>query len=192
MTNYFLNKYKIKIPKNTKILYCSDKNLLTVLGANVIKTMKLKLKLGILQKKNLIFVTKISAELLSNVNKKNIKSLRGTTTALIKQLLVEASIVTYKKLKFIGIGYKTFSVDKFENQLMLMKLGFSHPIYFKIPKNLSIFCLKQTKIFIYGSEYQYLSQTASQIQQLKFPEPYKGKGILYDNTKIKLKEGKKT
>ena len=48
-----------------------------------------------------------------------------------------------------------------------------------------------TKLSVYGHSYQQITSTASQIRLNKIPEPYKGKGILYENEKIKLKEGKK-
>ena len=74
---------------------------------------------------------------------------------------------------------------------MLLKLGYSHDIYLKIPRNLEISSLKFTKLFISGFSYGKITQTAALIQSYKYPEPYKGKGILYENQKIQLKEGKK-
>jgi large subunit ribosomal protein L6 len=73
----------------------------------------------------------------------------------------------------------------------MFKLGYSHSLYFKIPEQLIIFCLKFTKLFIYGNSYQNVTQIASLIRSYKKPEPYKGKGILYETEKILLKEGKK-
>jgi large subunit ribosomal protein L6 len=125
------------------------------------------------------------------VKKKKIKSVQRTTVSLIKQLLIEAVALVYRKLKLVGVGYRVFPAENFEGHLLLLKLGYSHPIYFKIPSNLSIFCLKLTKLFLYGSSHQQVTSTASKIRLNKTPEPYKGKGILYDNEKIVLKEGKK-
>ena len=128
---------------------------------------------------------------ISNNERKKIKAVQGSTIALIKQILVETSNVLHQKLKFVGVGYRAFPVENLEGTLLLLRLGYSHPIYFRIPKELSIFCLKLTKLFIYGSSYQTVSQTSALIRSYKKPEPYKGKGILYENEKIKLKEGKK-
>ena len=111
--------------------------------------------------------------------------------SLIKQLLVEVTTPVYQKLKFIGVGYRAFPVEGFENHLLLLRLGYSHPIYFRIPSDTSVFCLKLTKLFLYGYSYQELTSTASKIRVNKAPEPYKGKGILYENEQITLKEGKK-
>lgn len=186
-----LLKYKIKIPNNTTVLYCSKKKIITLIGPQTIKSAKIQLDLQLLDSNKTIVVTSSSVSELPNIKKKQIKALQGTLVALIKQLLMETSIMIYKKLKLIGVGYKAFYVDDFTNQLLWFKLGFSHSIYFKIPKNLQIFCLKQTKLFICGVSYQTVTQIAAKIQACKFPEPYKGKGILYDDAKIQLKEGKK-
>jgi large subunit ribosomal protein L6 len=70
-------------------------------------------------------------------------------------------------------------------------LGYSHQIYFKISHTLNVFCLKATSIFISGNSYQEVSQISALIRSYKYPEPYKGKGILYENEKIVIKEGKK-
>ena len=182
-------KYSIKIPNDNIILYCEQKKIITVIGPLARKTLKLKLKIKII--KNTIIVTSNPFLQLPNKKKKKIKSLQGTTHALIKQLIIETSSILYKKLKFVGVGYRSFDVKKFEKKLLMFKLGYSHSIYFKIPKKLNIFCLKLTKLFIYGNSYQNITKTTSLIQSYKSPEPYKGKGILYENEKIKLKEGKK-
>lgn len=184
-------KYTIKIPNENIILYNKKKKIITVIGPLATKSLKIKLNLEILKKEKLIKVTSVPFLKLSNNKQKKFNALQGTTVSLIKQLIIETSSVLYKKLQFIGVGYRTFDVDSLKNELLMFKLGFSHSLYFKIPNNSNIFCLKLTKLFIYGNSYQTISQTAALIQAYKKPEPYKGKGILYENEKIKLKEGKK-
>jgi large subunit ribosomal protein L6 len=184
-------KYTIKIPKNIVVLYCDKKKIITVIGPLAKKSIKLKVKIEILNQQKLIKVSSTPFTKISNSQKKSIFSIQGTTTAIIKQLILETSYVLYKKLNLIGVGYRAFDVDNFENKLLFLKLGYSHPIYFKIPSESSIFCLKKTKLFIYGNSYQNITETASFIRSYKKPEPYKGKGILYDTEKIILKEGKK-
>jgi large subunit ribosomal protein L6 len=185
------SKYTIKIPKSTIILYCETKNIITVIGPLDKKALKLKVKLEVLKIERVINVTSIPVSKISNNTRKKIKAIQGTTVALIKQLFIETLTIFYQKLKFIGVGYRAFEVDRFKNELLLFKLGYSHPMYFKIPKNLEIVCLKLTKLFIFSNSYQNITQIAATIQSYKSPEPYKGKGILYENEKIQLKEGKK-
>lgn len=191
MNEKILNKYCIRIPKTISVLYCKKKKIITIIGPLNTKSIKLKLKIEILNNINTIYVTSTPVASLTNKDKKNIKSLRGTILALIKQLILETSTVLYKKLKFVGVGYKVFYTNNLDKKLLLFKLGFSHFIYFKVPDDLKTFCLKQTKLFLFGTSFPNLTKTASIIQSCKFPDPYKGKGILYENEKIKLKEGKK-
>lgn len=185
------NKYSVKIPSNTIIIYSDEKKIITVIGPLRQKSLKLKVKIFVLETEKVINVSSVPFSEISSNEKKKQKAVQGTTLALIKQLLVETSSILYQKLKFVGVGYRAFPVENFEKELLLLKLGYSHPLYFKIPKDLSVFCLKLTKVFIFGSSYQTVSQTAALIRSYKKPEPYKGKGILYENEKIKLKEGKK-
>nr|YP_009167313.1 ribosomal protein L6 [Fistulifera solaris]ALG35781.1 ribosomal protein L6 [Fistulifera solaris] len=185
------NKYIIKIPSHITILYLSDKNILTVIGPLKRKSLKLELKVFVSEDQKTIVVSSEPCSKISNKQKKNINALKGTTAALIKQVILETSYLLYQKLKFVGIGYRTFDVDNFENRLLMFRLGYSHPIFFKINEEAKIFCLKRIKLFIYGNSYQNITQTAALIRSYKKPEPYKGKGILYENEKINIKEGKK-
>ena len=148
---------------------------------------KLKVKIALIPVKNLIIVT----DILSIGGVKRIKKLQGTTTSLIKQQLIEISYVLFTKLNLVGVGYRAFYCEKIPNQVYL-KLGYSHLIYFNIPNELTIFCYKSIKIFLFGLGcYNRLTQVASQIRACKVPEVYKGKGILYDQEKVILKKGKK-
>jgi len=184
-------KYTIKIPNDTFIFYNNEKKIIMLSGPLSKKAIKLKLKIILLESKKIIFVTPIPLSKVSNNKKKRIKMLQGTTIAEIKQALVETSSTMYKILRLVGVGYRFFNVESFENKLLMLKLGYSHHIYFKIPAKLKIFCLKFTKLFISGTSYQEVTQVSSKIQFYKKPEPYKGKGILYNDEKILLKEVKK-
>jgi large subunit ribosomal protein L6 len=188
---FISKKYQIKISTNIKIIYCQKKRRLTIIGPINTKSLKLNIKLRILETEKTIIVTSNPISVISNNQKKQLKALKGTTVALIKQSILETYAVFYQKLKFVGVGYRAFDVTEFKHQLVMFKVGYSHPLYFKIPKNITVFCLKLTRLFIYGMSYQNVKQTASIIQSYKSPEPYKGKGILYNNEKITLKEGKK-
>lgn len=184
-------KYIIKIPNDIIILCCNKKKIMTIIGPLARRSLKLKVKILFESEINTLKISSIPFSTLSNNERKKIKSIQGTLVALIKQLIIESSAILHKKLKFVGVGYRAFDVENFAKKLLLFKLGYSHPIYFKITDNLKIFNLKFTKLFIYGNSYQSITQTASLIRSYKKPEPYKGKGILYDNEKIIIKEGKK-
>lgn len=182
----------IKIPNNILVLYCKKKNILIIKGPLLQKLISLKLKIFINKDKKLIKISKVPIMNISNKERKKIKSLRGTTKALIKHKLIEASIIIYKKLELHGVGYRILLDDiRSKDKLLTFKLGYSHLVFFKIPLKLNIFCFSKTKLSIFGNSYQDVNQISAKIRAKKKPEPYKGKGILYENETIILKEGKK-
>jgi large subunit ribosomal protein L6 len=184
-------KYIIKIPKNINIIYCDKKNIITFVGPLQTKSLKLEVKIFLIPESQLIIVSQIPALDTSAVGLKNAKKLQGTTVSKIKQILIETTYTLYAKLNLVGVGYRVFSHEKLSNQIYL-KLGYSHLIYFKIPSDLNSFCQKFTKLFLFGNcSFDSLTRTAAQIRHCKLPEPYKGKGILYDQEKVTLKKGKK-
>lgn len=184
-------KYTLKIPSNIQVFYYKQKKIIIFKGSVNQKSLKINILLNINYTKQQLSIIDDSKKKLSNNDKKKIQALKLTTMSLIKQLVIETRAIMYRKLKLVGVGYRAFPVENFEDHLLLLKLGYSHPIYFKIPIKTNIFCLKLTKLFVFGSSYQQVTFAASKIRLNKIPEPYKGKGILYDNEKIVLKEGKK-
>ena len=148
----------------------------------------------VLKEKNLLVVTNIPFKKNSNKWQNLFKSLQGTTLSLIKQAFSEISVLTCKKLKLVGVGYKVFESEVNNNKdfkLLHLKLGHSHSLYYKIPKNIKVMIRQSTKLFVFGHEFSKVCLVAGVLRGFKTPEPYKGKGILYSNEIIKLKEGKK-
>lgn len=185
------NNFIIKIPTNISLIYCNKKKIITFSGPIKKKSLQLKLKILVYPFKKIIKVTLTPFLNISNPEKKNLKAIQGTTITLIKQIIIEVSTTLHQKLKLIGIGYKAFFTETFNNKLITFKIGYSHLIYIQIPKNINFFCKKQTQLFILGNSYISIKQLAATIRSIKNPEPYKGKGILYANEKIILKKGKK-
>lgn len=184
-------KYSIKIPEDTSIIYSEKQKILTVIGPLEKKSIKLDIKIYIDKNRKLISVSPLTFSKISRNEKKKIEAIRNTTLILIKQILVETSTLIYKKLKINGVGYRAIFTEDFNQKLVTLKLGYSHLVYFKIPENLTLTCPTKTTLSIFGNSYQNISQTSALIRANKIPEPYKGKGILYENEKIILKEGKK-
>ena len=173
------------------MVYCDQKNIVIFIGPSQIRSLKLKVKIFLLPLSNIITITTIPAFSASATNLKNIKKIQGTTLAQIKQVLIETLYILHYKLNLVGVGYKAFLYKQLNNQLYF-KLGFSHLIYFKVSDSLKIHCQKFTKLFMFGScSFNDLTQISSQIRAFKLPDPYKGKGILYDQEKIILKKTKK-
>lgn len=184
-------KFNIRIPDDTLVIYHEKKKTLTCIGPLTRKTFKLKLKLFIDKSKRILTVRPATFSQIPNNFKKKIKALRKTTVILIKQLLIETSILVYKKLQLNGVGYRGLFTETLNQKVLTLKLGYSHLIYFKIPKDVTATCSTKTKFCVSGNSYQITSQIAALIRSKKKPEPYKGKGFLYENEKVTLKEGKK-
>lgn len=190
MTNKIKN-FNIKIPTDIKVIYNEKKETLTLKGPLVQRSIKLKLKVFVDTKKELISVSPVTFSSISNKERRNIKTLKNTMVALIKHMIIETSILVYKKLKINGVGYRASFTESFDEKLLSLKLGYSHFVYFKVPKNLTVTCPTRTKLCIFGNSYQDVSHISALIRSNKLPEPYKGKGVLYEDETMILKEGKK-
>jgi len=95
-----------------------------------------------------------------------------------------------KKLEIHGLGYRVSLVQDEQNkQKLVFSLGFSHPVEVEAPEGIS-FSVSKNVITVSGTNKYLVGQTAAQIRALKEPEPYKGKGIRYQNEVIRRKAGK--
>lgn len=181
-------RYSIKIPDNIEILNNPKTGYVLIKGLLSKKLYKSMFHIKICNKTKTLYVTNKPLTKLSNRLKKHKKAFRGTAAALFSKYFLEVSSITYKKLNLVGVGYKVFLLD---NKILHFKLGFSHSIYYKVSEYLKVNNQQSIKLLISGIDSSLVSQTASLIKEFKKPEPYKGKGILYSNESIKLKEGKK-
>lgn len=90
-------------------------------------------------------------------------------------------------LKINGIGYRA----NLKDNNLLLKLGYSHDIIYKVPLSIKIFLLDPTVICLFGIDKNQVTQIAAKIRHLRKPSVYKGKGIRFINEHIVLKQGKK-
>jgi large subunit ribosomal protein L6 len=188
---YITKRHIIKIPINISMYYCTNHNTIIFTNSSAQKALKLKTQLIIDKKEKILKVTREPLYGMSNNERKKLKSIQTTQVALLKQALLDVSLLSCKKLKLVGIGFRVSSLKISGFNLLYFKLGYSHAIYFRVPETLNAFCLKSDKLYIIGNTSVYLTQIAALIRSYKSPEPYKGKGILYTSEKIALKEGKK-
>ena len=123
---------------------------------------------------------------LSAKNSDDLK-MAGTARALISNMVTGVSEGYSRKLELVGVGYRAALAGKDLN----LTLGFSHPVVFKAPANITIEVPVQTEIFVKGVDKQLVGEVAAKIRSYRPPEPYKGKGVRYSDEKITLKEAKK-
>lgn len=111
----------------------------------------------------------------------------GTARAQSNNMLVGVTEGFAKTLELVGVGYRAQSAG---NKLSL-SLGFSHPIEYDLPANITAETPNNTTIIIRGIDKQQVGQVAAEIRAFRSPEPYKGKGVRYQGEQISLKETKK-
>ncbi|MDX1919686.1 MAG: 50S ribosomal protein L6 [Candidatus Caenarcaniphilales bacterium] len=114
------------------------------------------------------------------------KALYGLYGSLLRNALIGVTKGFTKKLILVGVGYRA----QLQGQKLVMSLGYSHPVEFEVPSGLSIKCPDQNTIEITGIRKDEVGQFSAVVRKSRPPEPYKGKGILYDGEKIRRKEGK--
>ncbi len=118
---------------------------------------------------------------------KQVKSLHGTTNALVANLLTGVSEGFEKGLEILGVGYR-FQVS---GKKITVNAGYSNPVEVMVPEGLSVEQVSNTEITIKGIDRQKVSEFAANIRKIRQPEPYKGKGIRYKGEYVRRKEGKK-
>jgi len=111
----------------------------------------------------------------------------GTTRAIIANTINGVTLGFTKTLELNGTGYRA-SVS---GSKLKLELGYSHDINFEIPNDVKIECPKQNIIKLTSINKEKLGAAAAKIRSYRKPEPFKGKGIKYDNEYIFRKEGKK-
>jgi large subunit ribosomal protein L6 len=114
------------------------------------------------------------------------KAQHGLVRALINNMILGVTKGFKKSLDIVGVGYRA----EMANKILKLALGYSHPIYFVAPPGIKIEVEGLQKIRISGCDKALVGQVASKIRSLRPPEPYKGKGIKYEDEQIRRKAGK--
>ncbi len=113
-------------------------------------------------------------------------AIQGLFRSLIANMVEGVSKGFEKKLKLSGIGYR----GELKGKDLVLNLGFSNPVDFKVPDGISAMVDKNTEITLSGIDKALVGQTAANLRALRPPEPYKGKGIILDGERIIRKVGK--
>lgn len=117
---------------------------------------------------------------------KKMKSLHGLTRTLIKNMVVGVTEGYEKKLEVNGVGYRAAKQGK----KLVLSLGYSHPVEMTDPDGIEVTVEGQNIISVKGIDKEKVGQYAAEIRAKRAPEPYKGKGIKYEDEVIRRKVGK--
>lgn len=114
------------------------------------------------------------------------RELHGLIRALVQNMILGVTNKFSKTLIAEGVGYKF----QLENSMLIVNVGFTHPVKFSIPSDLEVKIESPIKISIKGINKEKVGFLAAKIRSIKPPEPYKGKGILYEGEIVRRKAGK--
>jgi large subunit ribosomal protein L6 len=118
---------------------------------------------------------------------KRARTMWGTTRAHINNMVKGVSQGFTRKLEINGVGYRA----AVQGKELVLQLGYSHDVKYPIPQGITITAEKPTLLAITGADRQRVGQVAADIRGFRGPEPYKGKGVKYDDETLLRKEGKK-
>jgi large subunit ribosomal protein L6 len=115
----------------------------------------------------------------------NLSAIYGTTRALVANMVNGVSTGWKKVLELVGAGYKA----EVSGKDLILTVGFSHTVKIHAPEGIN-FKVEKTFITIDGADRETVGETAAKIRKVRPPEPYKGKGIKYQDEVIRRKAGK--
>lgn len=117
---------------------------------------------------------------------KEMKTIHGTTRALLNNMVQGVSEGFKKELEMKGVGYRA----QLQGNKLVLSVGKSHQDEVEAPEGITFTVATPTTIAVEGISKELVGQTAAYIRSLRSPEPYKGKGIRYVGEYVRLKEGK--
>ena len=117
---------------------------------------------------------------------KQAKSMHGLYRSLLSNMVVGVSQGFTRSLVINGVGYRAEA----QGQTLTLNLGFSNQIEYVIPEGVQVTVEGNNKVAVNGVDKALVGQVAAEIRKLRPPEPYKGKGIRYDNENVRRKVGK--
>ncbi len=121
---------------------------------------------------------------------KSHKALHGLMRALLNNMVTGVTAGFEKRLRLIGIG----CTARVQDEEMVLQVGFSHPVRVPIPEDIEVESTGpvagETRIVVRGIDKQQVGQFAASLRRVKPPEPYKGKGIRYEDEVVRRKVGK--
>ncbi|NBF40085.1 MAG: 50S ribosomal protein L6 [Spirochaetes bacterium] len=172
-----VGKLPVPIPENVKVSI-ADRNV-TVEGPRGTMSQEFSNLVEVKSEDGVILVTRVN-------DSKRARAFHGLYRNLIRNMVTGVTTGFSRTLLINGVGYRA---ELRENTLVL-NLGFSTPIEYPVPEGLTITTEGPNKFTVSGNSKQEVGKAASELRSLRPPEPYKGKGIKYEEERIVRKVGK--
>jgi len=114
------------------------------------------------------------------------KALHGLTRSLAANMVQGVTEGFKKTLSIVGVGYRA----EMKGKDLTLHLGYSHPINYKVPEGVSVDVPQPTVVVVESPDKQKCGQVAAELRSFRPPEPYKGKGVRYEDEQVRRKAGK--
>jgi large subunit ribosomal protein L6 len=171
-------KVPVELPQGVE--FQRDGNVVTIKGSKGAVSLELNSEVELAHDDGVLNVAPRSGSRFST-------AVAGTTRALLANMVVGVTDGFERKLELSGIGYRAQA----QAGKLNLTLGFSHPVVYEVPEDVSVETPSQTEVVIKGTDKQRVGQVAAEIRRFRPPEPYKGKGVRYADERVVLKEAKK-
>ncbi len=172
-----IGKKPISLPAGVEIKMEGD--LVTVTGSKGVLQQRFPVDITFAQEEGQMVVTRPSES-------KKHKSLHGLSRALLANMVEGVTNGFERRLELVGVGYRA----SMQGNKLVLNIGYSHPIEVEPPEGIEFEVPAVTRIVVKGIDKQLVGNTAAHIRANRKPEPYKGKGIKYENEIIRRKAGK--
>ena len=114
------------------------------------------------------------------------RAFHGLTRSLINNMVIGVKDGYEKRLEIVGVGY----IGSVSGNKLTLRVGFANEVHKEIPTGLDVTCPDQTHIVIKGCDKQQVGEFAAEVRAIRKPEPYKGKGVRYQDEQVRIKPGK--
>ena len=173
-----IGRLPIAVPAGVTVTV-SEGNLVTVKGPKGTLTQKVAAEITVKQEGNVLTVERPN-------DKKQNRAYHGLYRTLINNMVVGVTEGFAKTLELVGTGYRAAAEG---GKKLTINIGFSHPVIFDAPENISFETPNANTIIVKGIDKQIVGNLAADIRAVRKPEPYHGKGIKYQSEYIRRKEG---
>lgn len=173
-----VGKHPVGVPNGVSVSVTAD-NVVTVTGPKGMMVKPMNKNININIDNDNIVITR-------NNDEKESKALHGLTRALIQNMVNGVTVGYQKSLELVGVGYRA----QLQGKKLVMNLGYSHPVEINPVEGITFEIPAANKIIVKGIDKELVGAVAADIRTWREPEPYKGKGIKYEDEVIRRKEGK--
>ena len=167
----------IEVPDKVKVAIAD--NHVSVEGPNGKLEMDMPSRTSVSQEENILSVARDGDD-------REAKAMHGLGRSLLNNMVVGVSEGFVKKLEINGVGFKALV----SGNTVTMNLGYSHPIKYDLPDQVTVSVDKDTSVTIEGPDKQKVGLVAAELRGFYPVEPYKGKGVKYADEHVRRKEGK--